>query len=120
MRLEAEIEAKQRRFEWRMRPAEISKGKGMWCGLMCALGLMEKWNQRYVMRKKLHKRSQKVLKFLLLMAITVGKICRILRKKRRNVAFAVLKKLIPFVYRWHSQFRRRIREKVGTTTLYTG
>lgn len=115
MRLEAEIEAKQRRFEWRMRPAEISKGKGMWCGLMCALGLMEKWNKRYIMRKKLHKRSQKVLKFLLLMAISVGKICRKLRKKRRNVAFAVLKKLIPFLYRWRRQLRRKMLEKVATT-----
>lgn len=111
-RFEEEIEAKQRRFEWRMRPAEISQGKWIWSGLMCALTLMSKWDQRYLVRKKLHKRSQKVLKFLLLMAISVGKICSLLRKKRRNRAFAVLRKILPFLSRWRQGVRQKMLEKV--------
>jgi len=80
---------------------------------LCALGLMAKWDRRYLERKKLHKRSQKVLKFLLLMAISVGRICTILRKKRRNRAFVVLRKIVPFLARWRQNVRKKLVEKVA-------
>lgn len=114
-RLISELEAKQRRFEWRMRPTEISLGKHIWCGLFTALSLIHKWDCKYISRKKLHKRSQKILKFLLLMTISVGKICMIVRKKRRKTAFATLKLIVPFLIRWKTKHKAKLREQIATT-----
>lgn len=57
-------------------------------------------------------RSQAILKFLLVMAISVGKIAAKVRKRRTERAFKELQRLVPFVQRWKDRWLKSRRERV--------
>ena len=58
-------------------------------------------------------RSQAILKFLLVMAISVGKITAKVRKRRTEKALKELQKLAPLVQRWKDRWLKSRRERVA-------
>lgn len=109
---EENLENKLRRFEWRMNPEMVWKGKKRWVGVICALNSCNLLKNRFAKRKILHEKSQKILKFLLLVSMTIGKIRVTLKENRRKKAFCALKRLIPFISRWRISHRRRLIERI--------
>lgn len=112
---EEDLQTKLRRFQWRMNPAAISKGKRKWVGLFCGFSAMSKWQSRFISRKILHLRSEKVLKFLLVMCISIGRIRLLVSRNRRKKAFATLRKLVPFLTHWRRKHRKELVERVAET-----
>ena len=117
---EEDLEVKLRRFEWRMKSDEISAGKVKWTRVVCAIGTLKIMIQKFKVRKvkirqSLHYRSEGVLKFLLLMAISVGKICRIVKQKRRKSALRTLKRMVPLAMRWMKFHKLKMSEKIVET-----
>ena len=119
-RREEDLDNKLRRFQWRMKADEISKGKNRWAGLVCAVSALSLWMRKHAVRKvtctqALHERSQRVLKLLLQVSTCVGKICVRLRHRRRLCALAVLRRLCPFVARWTIAHRKALLERIALT-----
>jgi hypothetical protein len=110
---EENLKNKIRRFEWRMNPTAIFNGKKRWIGVICGLSAIRTWQNRFFHRKILHIRSEKVLKFLVLICISIGKIRIILRRNRRNRAFSTLRKLIPFIAQWRINNRKKLAERIA-------
>lgn len=112
---EEDLQTKLRRFQWRMNPTAISKGKRHWAGLLCGLSVMSKWQSRFIHRKILHLRSEKILKFLVVMCLSIGRIRILVSRNRRKKAFATLRKLVPFLAHWRRKHRKELVERVADT-----
>ena len=109
------LQEKLRRHEWRLRAEEISDCKRRWTALMFYISSLHYWSQKQAWRSGLHQRSQGVLKFLLLIAISVGKIAYKLRQKRYKRALVKLRKLAPIMSRWMSHHKAKMRESIAET-----
>ena len=112
---EENLKNKIRRFEWRMNPIAIVNGKKRWIGVICGLSAVRTWQSRFFHRKILHIRSEKVLKFLVLICISIGRIRIILMRNRRNRAFCTLRRLIPFIAQWRIKNRQKLAERIAAS-----
>lgn len=112
---EENLKNKIRRFEWRMNPTVVVKGKKRWIGVLCGLSAIRTWQNRFFHRKILHIRSEKVLKFLVLICISIGRIRIILQRNRKNRAFSTLRKLVPFIAQWRIKHRQKLAERITAT-----
>ena len=110
-----DLKEKFRRHEWRLRGLEISACKRRWSALFFYISSVTFWAHKQVWRKQLHLRSQKVLKFLLLVSLAIGKITHTLRKRRIHRAMMVLRKLAPIVGKWLKKRKETMREKIAET-----
>ena len=112
-----EVQTKARRYEWRQRARDIMEGKKRWTGVLYYMNTVRWWHDKFVRRRvmsiqALHARSQAVLKFLLVMTISVGKIAAKVKEMRRKKAYQELKRLIPYVRRWKARWLRARREHI--------
>lgn len=107
------LQDKLRRHDWRQRAGEISQGKRIWTGLVVYFGTMEIILEKLERRKELHVRSKGILKFLLIMAITVGKIQVKVKRKRYKHAFSVIHRIAPFLMRWRRRHQVKMRERIA-------
>jgi hypothetical protein len=110
-----ELNEKFRRYEWRLRTEEISDCKRRWCALLFYISSLHYWNRKRTWRSGLHQRSQGILKFLLLMALSVGKITHKLRQRRYKKALVKLRRLTPMMSRWISRHKSKMRESIAET-----
>ena len=110
-----DLNEKFRRYEWRLRTEEISDCKRRWCALLFYISSLHYWNHKRTWRSSLHQRSQGILKFLLLMALSVGKISHTLRQRRYKKALVKLRRLAPIMGRWICNHKSRMRESIAET-----
>lgn len=110
-----DLNEKFRRHEWRLRAEEISDCKRRWAAVLFYISSLHYWSHKQAWRHRLHQRSQGVLKFLLLMALCVGKILYKLRQKRYKRALVKLRRLTPAISRWLSRHKARMRESIAET-----
>lgn len=106
------LQDKLRRHDWRQRAGDISQGKHIWTGILAYLAILRIMHEKLGKRKDLHIRSTRILKFLLIMAITVGKILVMVKRKRYKHAFAVIRRIAPFLMRWRRRHQVKMKERI--------
>lgn len=107
------LQDKLRRYDWRQRAGDISQGKQIWTGILAFLSILRIMHAKLVKRRDLHLRSKRILTFLLMMAITVGKIQVKVKRKRYKQAFSVIRRIAPFLMRWRRRHGVRMRERIA-------
>jgi hypothetical protein len=94
------IHMKENKLELRLRKHEVKEISRVWYSFIVVTGLAFSSYKIALNRKHLHIRSSKVLKFLLVMAITVGKLRLRLRRFRAKGALVKLQPMRRYATRW--------------------
>jgi hypothetical protein len=101
------IHMKESKLELRLRKDEVQVISRAWFTCIAVTGLAFNSYKIALNRKHLHIRSDKVLKFFLIMAITVGKLRLKLRRFRAKAAFVKLQPMRRHITRWIAKHKTR-------------
>ena len=96
----------------RMNKEELSKVQKRWLILLTYAGAMMLFHVKFENRKALHLRSQRHLKFLMLICMSLGVVLRKRLAIRKRQALTVLKRIAPFVARWLLRHKQKMRESI--------
>lgn len=110
------LQLKESKLELRLRKDEVIEISRGWLTLIGVVGCAFTSYKYALNRKRLHYRSSKVLKFLLIMAVCCGKIKVWLRKRRAKMALVKLQPIRFYTKLW-VQSRRTILSNMVTDNI---
>ena len=108
-------EAKMQRFEMRIQVEELRSTGVSWVKVLSFTGYATILFMHFYGHKQLKLRAQLVLKHLLLLSMSLGRILRNLWRIRRKHAICTLRSIVPFAGMWMTRKKRVFRESIAHT-----